>query len=97
VSLFEVFETSNALMLVMEYCATGDLLHFVKRKNRLSETEGKRIFKQIVMGARECHEHNVLHRDFKLDNILIDRNLKQVKICDFGVSKLVTKNEVIYD
>jgi serine/threonine protein kinase len=84
-------------MLVMEYCATGDLLHFVKRKDKLTEIEAKRMFKQIIMGARECHEHNVLHRDFKLDNILIDRHLKQIKICDFGVSKLIKRNEVIYD
>lgn len=33
--------------------------------------------------------HNVLHRDFKLDNILISEDLTQVKICDFGVSKFV--------
>jgi len=50
-----------------------------------------------MLGAKECHSHNVLHRDFKLDNILLDRNLKTAKICDFGVSKLIKRNETIYD
>ena len=74
--LYEVFETTRTIMLVMEYCASGDLLQFVKAKERLTETEARRIFKQIMLGAKECHSHNVLHRDFKLDNILLDRHLK---------------------
>jgi len=50
-----------------------------------------------MLGAKECHTHNVLHRDFKLDNILLDRGLKCAKICDFGVSKIIKRNETIYD
>jgi serine/threonine protein kinase len=41
--------------------------------------------------------NGVLHRDFKLDNILLDESLTTVKICDFGVSKLVKKGEIIND
>jgi len=37
----------------------------------------------------------VLHRDFKLDNILLSKDLTEVKICDFGVSKIIQEGEVM--
>jgi serine/threonine-protein kinase SIK2 len=43
------------------------------------------------------HKHGILHRDIKLDNVLLDKSLNHVKICDFGVSKLVHKGEIITD
>jgi 5'-AMP-activated protein kinase catalytic alpha subunit len=51
----------------------------------------KKIFKQIVHGLAHCHCRSVLHRDIKLDNILMDSD-GGIKICDFGVSRLITKN-----
>lgn len=60
----------------------------------LDEPTTKRIFKQIVHGLAHCHCRSVLHRDIKLDNILMDSD-GGIKICDFGVSRLITKNQVI--
>jgi serine/threonine protein kinase len=40
-----------------------------------------------------CHKYNILHRDLKLDNILLDDNRTMPKICDFGASKLIKRNE----
>ena len=45
-------------------------------------------------GLAHCHCRSVLHRDIKLDNILMDSD-GGIKICDFGVSRLITKNQVI--
>ena len=52
------------------------------------------IFKQIVYGLAHCHCRSVLHRDIKPDNILMDGE-DGIKICDFGVSRLITRNQVI--
>lgn len=95
VKIFEVFESSKHFLIVMEYAGGGDLLQFVKAKGRLSENEARRIFGQIIEGAIEIHTNGVLHRDFKLDNVLLDSQYSYCKVCDFGVSKLIKKGQVI--
>ena len=72
----------------MENCAGGDLLNYVRKRRKLKEDMAKFVFKQIVQGLRYCHSKSILHRDIKLDNILLDMH-GNVKICDFGVSKMV--------
>lgn len=94
IRLLEVFESSKHFFIVMEYAGAGDLLHYVKRKKRLGEEEAKFIFKQIVYGLGHCHCRSVLHRDIKLDNVLLD-NERGVKLCDFGVSKIIKKHQMI--
>ena len=72
----------------MEYAASGDLLTYIKDIGPLSEQKGRVIFRQIVEGIRHCHLKKILHRDIKLDNILLDKEF-HVKICDFGVSRFM--------
>ena len=96
IRLLEVFESAKQVLLVMEYAGGGDLLHYVKQRKYLSEQEAKPIFKQIVYGLAHIHSRNVLHRDIKLDNILLDAE-GAVKICDFGVSKIIDKHKLIND
>jgi serine/threonine protein kinase len=92
VRLFEYFETDKYLLFVIELCQGGDLLNYVRRRRRLKEDVAKCLFKQLIESLAYCHSKNILHRDIKLDNILLDAN-GQVKICDFGVGKIVRKGE----
>mmetsp|Transcript_7512 Transcript_7512/g.12687 ORF Transcript_7512/g.12687 Transcript_7512/m.12687 type:complete len:305 (-) Transcript_7512:105-1019(-) len=82
--------------MVMEYAGGGDLLRLIKRKGKLQESDAKFIFKQIAYGLAHIHCRSVIHRDIKLDNILLDCE-KGVKICDFGVSKIIKKGQVIQE
>lgn len=97
IRILEVFESEKNFLIVMEYAGGGDLLHYVREKKRLREEEAKRIFKQIILGAIAIHQAGVLHRDFKLDNILLDASYSLIKICDFGVSKIVKEGDLILD
>lgn len=94
--MFEKFETSKYIIIVLEYVAAGDLLSYIKKRNKLTEKVAKYIFKQIIEGLEYIHSKDIIHRDIKLDNILIDLN-NNVKICDFGISNIVTDNELMHE
>ena len=94
IKLLEVFENDKYVFFVMEYASNGDLLDYLKKKTILNENDAKFIFIQICSGLKSIHKKNIIHRDIKLDNILLDNNYK-CKICDFGVSRVMKKEEYI--
>jgi MAP/microtubule affinity-regulating kinase len=87
--LFEVIDTRMNVNLVMEMCNGKSLYHYIKKKEnmRLPEDECRVIFRQIVSGISYLHENEIVHRDLKLDNILVDpQDNHRIKIIDFGFS-----------
>jgi serine/threonine protein kinase len=80
----------------MELCAGGDLLNYVRKRKKLDEDVAKVVFKQIIEGLGYIHKKRILHRDIKLDNILLDGK-GRVKIADFGVSKLVKHGDIMHE
>lgn len=92
VKLYETFESDKHIIVVMELWAGGDLLNYVRKRRRLKESYAKYIFKQIIEGIAHVHSKGILHRDIKLDNILLDGK-GIIKIADFGVSRIVTNIE----
>jgi len=93
--ILDSFETDTHFFIVMEYVC-GDLLSFIRKRNKLNEPSAKIIFKQIIEGLKYIHKKKIIHRDIKLDNILIDLS-NTIKICDFGVSRKIEKGNIIYE
>lgn len=92
IRLLEVFEDMNCVYLVMELAEKGDLLHIMKKQNnRIPEFQAQKYFKQILDAVGWLHSQGILHRDLKLDNILIGQK-NQIKLCDFGISKIMPEN-----
>ncbi|XP_057584568.1 NUAK family SNF1-like kinase 2 [Hippopotamus amphibius kiboko] len=87
IAIHEVFENSSKIVIVMEYASRGDLYDYISERQRLSEREARHFFRQIVSAVRYCHQNRVVHRDLKLENILLDAN-GNIKIADFGLSNL---------
>ena len=96
VKMFETYETEKHICIVMEYICAGDLLSYIRKRSKLTEPIAKYIFKQIILGIQHIHNNRIVHRDIKLDNILIDLDNK-IKICDFGVSERVNNNEKMFE
>ena len=94
--LFESFETKKHILFVVELCSGGDLLNYVRKRRKLNEDVAKFFFKQVISGLQYLHKKNIIHRDIKLDNILLDHN-GGIKIGDFGVSKLCRHNEMMME
>ncbi len=94
--ILELFESEKYILLIMEYINGGNLFSFVKKRRKLNEKTSKFLFKQIILGIKYIHSQNIVHRDIKLENILIDIK-NNIKICDFGISKILNLKEKLYD
>ena len=95
--ILEMFEDEKYFLIIMEYINGGNLFSFVKKRRKLSEKTAKFLFRQIILGIKYIHEQNIVHRDIKLENLLIDLN-NNVKICDFGIGrKVASKSQLLYD
>ena len=81
---------------IMENAPNGNIFDYIYcRKSGLGELYSKIIFQKILKGFECCHEHNICHRDIKLENLLLDDSYIP-KICDFGLS-CYNSNNVIND
>ncbi|XP_006808677.1 MAP/microtubule affinity-regulating kinase 4 [Neolamprologus brichardi] len=89
VQLFEVIETDKTLYLVMEYASGGEVFDYLVSHGRMKEVEARAKFRQIVSAVHYCHTKNIVHRDLKAENLLLDADAN-IKIADFGFSNEFT-------
>ena len=94
--ILETFESEKYMLIIMEYISGGNLQNFVKKRRKLCEKTAKILFRQIIQGIKYIHSRGIVHRDIKLENILLDLN-NIIKICDFGVGKLIKPNTILKD
>ena len=95
--ILEVFNDEDYMLIIMEYINGGNLFSFVKKRRKLSEKIAKFLFRQIILGLKYIHSQGIVHRDIKLENIIIDFN-NTIKICDFGIGKVLkSSEELLYD
>ncbi|XP_071376820.1 NUAK family SNF1-like kinase 2 [Centroberyx affinis] len=94
ITIYEVFENKDKIVIVMEYASRGDLYDYICDKQNISEREARHFFRQIVSAVHYCHQNGIVHRDLKLENILLDGS-GNVKIADFGLSNLYHGDEYL--
>merc|ERR1719204_2188072 len=78
----------DTILLVLEYAPGGELFDILYYTSSLKEDVARTYFKQIINGLEACHNANVVHRDLKPQNLLLDSKYN-LKITDFGLSKII--------
>ena len=100
VKIYEFYISNSHYYIITEFCKEGELFSYIK--NKYSERQLAVLFYQVFSGLWYLHDNKILHRDIKLENIMISKKEKDnesgeelfwVKIIDFGTAKIFEKNK----
>ncbi|CAH2096256.1 unnamed protein product [Euphydryas editha] len=91
ISTEEVFDSLEAVYIVLELMQGGELFDRISKLGRLPERLTKLLFRQMVLAVKYLHSQGITHRDLKPENVLLESKDEEtlVKITDFGLSKFV--------
>ena len=87
VRLHWAFQTASHLYLVLDYCPAGDMNELIQREGRLDEDIARLFLCEIVLAVEAIHSENVIYRDLKPDNIVLDAE-GHIRLTDFGLAKM---------
>lgn len=93
IKLFEIIETKNNYYLILEF-GGDNLCNYIRsqRRSKLEEQVVRVYARQIVSAVSYLHKKGIVHRDIKLENILLDKLTNRIKLADFGLSCVWDKN-----
>ena len=100
IRLLDIFENQDYIYIVMEALSGGDLFTYLEKRNfTVSERRAKELAHQMATAIYYLHSFGVAHRDLKPENILMDSDgeTADLKIVDFGLSKIIGPNESSLD
>jgi serum/glucocorticoid-regulated kinase 2 len=86
VRFYYSFQNEKKLFFVLEYCPGGELFNLIQSKGKLGEAQTRFYACQIVLAIEALHKNNIIYRDLKPENVLLDQD-GYIKITDFGLSK----------
>nr|XP_012235634.1 PREDICTED: probable serine/threonine-protein kinase MARK-A isoform X1 [Linepithema humile] len=96
VRLYETIRCGSVYYLVTELATGGDLCTHIKEQpaGKLDENTARLYARQLVAALKYMHSRGVVHRDLKMENIVLqDKRKEQIKIVDFGLSNIYTSND----
>eukprot|EP00118_Oscarella_pearsei_P008022 m.40368 g.40368 ORF g.40368 m.40368 type:complete len:250 (+) comp32960_c0_seq5:203-952(+) len=101
IRLEEVLETSKKMFLVLEFCQGGELQDLFRARGHFSEEEVRIIIRRLTDAVAYMHQHDMVHRDLKLENILLrgdnsDDSLN-IKLTDFGLSYIKGESNTVME
>lgn len=95
VRLHDVYEDKQHIFIVMELVLGGELFNRIVGRARYTEAEARLVMQPLLEAVAYLHRLGIVHRDIKPENILCGDHLNDLKIADFGLSKLVHPEEIM--
>ncbi|KAL0084911.1 kinase-like domain-containing protein [Phycomyces blakesleeanus] len=92
VKLVHVVETDKHIGIILEYASGGELFEYIFAHRYLKEKDAQRLFAQLISSVQYMHQKKIVHRDLKLENLLLDRN-RNVIVTDFGFANQFEDND----
>lgn len=86
IKFYQNIETSHRVYIVMQLAENGTLLDYIRKVDHLEENLARKLFLQLISAIGYCHLKGVVHRDIKLENILLDSQ-NNLKLIDFGFAR----------
>ena len=86
VRLRYAFQTQDKLFLICDYCPGGDLSQYLEIERQFTEEKAKFYIKEILLALEALHERDIIFRDLKPDNVVLDEE-GHALLTDFGLSK----------
>lgn len=96
VRLHEMVETDRHIGIILEYASGGELFDYILNHRYLKDPAARRLFAQLVSGVGYLHKKGIVHRDLKLENLLLDRN-RNIIITDFGFANTFNPADELSD
>ncbi|KAK9333287.1 kinase-like domain-containing protein [Lipomyces starkeyi] len=90
----EAMVMTHHYYMIFEYVNGGQMLDYIISHGRLKEKQARKFARQIVSALDYCHHNSVVHRDLKIENILISKS-GDIKIIDFGLSNLYSPQSLL--
>lgn len=90
--LIDKVETDRHIGIILEYASGGELFDYILNHRYLKDNAARRLFAQLVSGVGYLHKKGIVHRDLKLENLLLDRN-RNIIITDFGFANTFDAHE----
>lgn len=92
VRLHRMEESERHYGIILEYASGGELFDYILNNRYLKDNAARRLFAQLVSGVGYLHKKGIVHRDLKLENLLLDRN-RNIIITDFGFANMFDPNQ----
>lgn len=90
VRTYDIFDERHRILVVMAFVSGGDLFEYVVQRNAFNERSAKHAMWQVITGVAYLHDHNIVHRDIKLENVLVAQtDPLRLQLTDFGFANFI--------
>jgi serine/threonine protein kinase len=95
IELYEVYESSKYIHLLLPYLEGGELFERIKAKGLYKESDAVKVMRSFLSALKYLCEKNVVHRDLKPENLILATkgDDHDIRIADFGLASFLTEEE----